>query len=66
VYTRKIAGSALVLLGEIAMRMLAADAKIIRFLLMHAFDQTGFPQIIQVPSGAEIKNSRVPRYKFPP
>ena len=50
-YTPKSAGSALVI-GKIVLTMLVAAVKINQSSIVAAFDQTGVPRIIQVPSGA--------------
>jgi len=50
-YTPKSAGSAKVI-GKIVLTMLVSTAKINYSSIAPAFDQTGVPRIIQVPSGA--------------
>jgi len=39
-------------IGKIVLIMLVAAAKINKSFIVPAFDQTGVPRIIQVPSGA--------------
>ena len=43
------------MIGKIVLTMLVAAAKINQSSIVPAFDQTGVPRIIQVPSGAELE-----------